>query len=238
MHRIAELLRDGLRRIIGRRLVIARPIAVGAPVPLVGAGLRIEYHNTAIAIAVRHIDLLGDRIDRNVGRRAEMIGRIAVRTGDRLADLQHEPAVHGELEDLAVVLVVAGEPDEIVVVDVDAVLALRPIVTGPRPAPVADEIPRGVEHQHGRRRSAALGLRRILLGRALALVERAGPLHHPNMVESVDPDAGHLPEQPVVGQRLRPERIDHELRDTADLGDLCLIDDLGLGERRARDKRL
>src|SRR4051794_19858875 len=39
VHRIAELLRGRLRRVIGRGLLVARALAVGAPVTLVGAGL-------------------------------------------------------------------------------------------------------------------------------------------------------------------------------------------------------
>ena len=201
---------------------------------LVGAGLRIEHHDAPVAVAVGHIDLLGGDIDRDVGRRAEPLGRVAVGLVDRLADLQHELAVHGELENLAVGLVVAGEPDEIVVVDVDAVLALGPVVALAGAAPVADQVAGLVEHQHRRRGRAALGLRRILLGGEIALVERARPLHHPDVIEAIDPDAGDLAEQPVVGQGLGPERIDQELRNAADLGDRRLIDDLGLGERGAR----
>src|SRR5262249_16200559 len=51
MHRISELLRGRLARIIGRRLVVARFLAVGAPVPLVSTGVGIE-HGAAIAVAV------------------------------------------------------------------------------------------------------------------------------------------------------------------------------------------
>ena len=133
MHRVAELLRGRLGRIVGRRLVVARPVAVGAPVPLVGAGLRIEHHDAAIGIAVGGEHFLRGNIHRDIGRRAEPLGGIAVVALALLADLQHELAVHGELEELAVLLAVAGEPDEIVVVDEDAVLALGPFVAAPGP---------------------------------------------------------------------------------------------------------
>ena len=237
VHRIAELLRDRLGGIVGRRLVVARPVAVGAPVALVGAGLRIEHHHAAVGVAVGGVDLLGGDIDRDIGRRAQPLGRVAVGLVDRLADLQHEFAVHGELEQLAVGLVVAGEPDEIIVVDIDAVLALGPIVALARTAPMADEIAGLIEDEHRRRRHATLGLRRILLGGAIALGQRARTLHHPDVIEAIDPDAGDLPEDPVVGQRLGPERVDHELGNAADLGGGRLIDDFGLGERRARGER-
>ena len=38
VHRVAELLRSRLRRVVGRQLVVVRRLAVGAPVALVGAG--------------------------------------------------------------------------------------------------------------------------------------------------------------------------------------------------------
>ena len=101
---------------------------------LVGAGLAIEHDDAAVGIAVGGEHFLRGDIDRDIGRRAEPLGRIAVVALALLADLQHELAVHGELEQLAVLLAVAGEPDEIVVVDEDAVLALRPLVAR-RPGP-------------------------------------------------------------------------------------------------------
>ena len=47
--------------------------------------------------------------------------------------------------------VVAADPDEALVVDMDAVLALAAIVAAARAAPGLDEIARGVEHHHRRR---------------------------------------------------------------------------------------
>ena len=128
-----------------------------------------------------------------------------------LADLHHELAVHGEFEELAVLLAVAGEPDEIVAVDVDAVLALGPLVALAGAAPALQQVAGLVEHQHRRSGDAALGHGRILLGGALARRQRARPLDHPDAVEPVDRDAGDLPEDPVVRQRLRPQRVDLEL---------------------------
>jgi hypothetical protein len=235
VHRIAELLRHGVRWIIGRRLLVARLFAIGAPVALVGAGLRIEHDHPPVGVAVRHIDLLGGHIDRNIGGPAEMIGGAAVSAGDRLADLHDELAVHGEFQDLAVGPVVAGKPDEIIVVDIDGVLALGPVVPLSRAAPVADHVAELIEHENRRGGGAALGLRRILLGGKLALVERARTLHDPDVVEPIDPDAGDLAEEPVVGKRLGPGRVDQELGNAADLGDGGLVDDGGLGERRSRD---
>jgi hypothetical protein len=57
------------------------------------------------------------------------------------------------------------------------------------------------------------------------------------MIEAIDPNAGDLSEDPVVRQRLRPERVDQELGNPADLGDRRRIDDFGLGECGAWDER-
>ena len=76
VNRVGELLRRRGGGVVGRRLVVARLLAVGAPVALVGPGLRIEHRDAAIAVAVGHVDLLGGGIDRDVGRLAEPVGGV------------------------------------------------------------------------------------------------------------------------------------------------------------------
>ena len=173
MHRVAELLRGRLSP--DRRAASSRrsAFAVGAPVALVGAGFGIEHHDAAVGIAVGGEDFLRGDIDRDVGRRAEPVGRVAVVAGAGLPICSTNLPSMRELEQLTVLLAVAGEPDEIIVVDEDAVLALRPLVAGARAAPVAQQIAGLVEHQHRRRGDAALCLRRVLLGGAFARGERA-----------------------------------------------------------------
>jgi len=144
-----------------------------------------------------------------------------------LADLQHELAVHGEFEELSVVLAVAGEPYEIVVIDENSMLALRPLEALPGAAPVAEQIAGLIEYQHRRRGDAALGFGWVLLGRALARRERGRPMHDPDAVISVGGNAGDLPQNPFVRQRLRPERIDLKLRQRSS----------AVGMRRAGDER-
>jgi hypothetical protein len=95
-------------------------------VALVVAGLGIEHRHAAVGVAVRGEHLLRRDVNRDVRRRAETHGRIAVVALSLLADLQHELAVHGEFEELSVLLAVAGEPYEIVVVDENSMFALRP----------------------------------------------------------------------------------------------------------------
>src|SRR6516165_3170244 len=228
MHRVAELLRGRLCGIVGRRLFVARRFPVGAPVALVVAGFGIEHRDAPVGVAVRGKHLLRRDVDGNLRWRAESRGRIAVVALALPADLQHELALYGELEELAVLLAVAGEPDEIVAVDENPVLALRPLKALAGAAPVAEQIAGLVEYQHRRRGNAALGFGWVLLGRTLAWRKRGRPVHDPDAVISVGGDAGDLPQNPFVRQRLRPERIDLKLRHRGSTA---------LGQYRAGDER-
>jgi hypothetical protein len=77
---------------------------------------------------------------------------------------------------------------------------------------MADQIAGGIELEDGRRRSAALRDRRGGRRVDLARFERAGAMDDPDVVARVHGDADGLPENPLVGERLRPERIDFEAR--------------------------
>src|SRR5262245_18250914 len=110
--------------------------------PLVGACLRIEHDYPVVRIAVSREHLLRCNVNRYVGRRAEPLGDIAMATINRPADLQDKPAVHGELEELAILLSVPGEPDKIIVINEDTVLAFRPLIAGSSTAPIPDKIAR------------------------------------------------------------------------------------------------
>jgi hypothetical protein len=82
---------------------------------------------------------------------------------------------------------------------------------------VADQIAFGVELQHRRRRVAAFadaalaGNRRRVLG-AIEIVRIVAAMHDPHVVAVVDRQADRLSEHPVVGHRLRPERVNLEAR--------------------------
>ena len=66
-----------------------------------------------VLVAVGDVDLVGrGGIDRDVGRRTETVGGVAVGARHGLADLHDELAVPRELQDLPVGAVVAGDPDE------------------------------------------------------------------------------------------------------------------------------
>ena len=110
-----------------------------------------------------------------------------------------------------VVVAVAGDPDVALLVDVNAVLGLGPVVARARPAPAPEQLAVGGELQHRRRRDAAACLGRGLLCALLVVDQRGGPMDDPDVVLAVDGDAGDLAEDPFVGQRLGPVRIDGEL---------------------------
>src|SRR5262249_44611964 len=107
---------------------------------------------------------------------------------------------------------VAADPHVALVVDGDAMVRLGPVVALSLAAPVADQVALAVELEHRRRRGAAhRGLRRG--GRVLlAGLERAGAMADPDVIARVHRHADRLSEDPVVGQRLRPQRIDFEPR--------------------------
>jgi hypothetical protein len=66
----------------------------------------------------------------------------------------------------------------------------------------------------------------------LAVAERARPVHDPDVVVLVDGHARDLAQDPVVRQRLRPERVDLELRHAARSLGRSRIHHDGRGSRR------
>jgi hypothetical protein len=177
-----------------------------------------------IEVSVRDVDLVRRTIHEHVGRPAEEFGVCVAASQTGSADLQEKSAFGTELEHLVVIRSVARDPDIAVVVDEDAVLVWRPFVAGAanhrietrgrhtrgRAAPRAKHVPVGVEFHHGRCRTAAH--RTAELQPTLVVSEAAGALDEPDVVLRVYGDPGDLPEQPIVGQRLRPEWIDFESR--------------------------
>ena len=178
-----------------------------------------------IEIAVGDVDFVGLRIDFGIGRLAQAGEVIAVGLVALLADLQHEFAVARELEILAVFVAVAADPDEALVVDTDAVFVLRPVVALARAAPGPRKLAVLIElHDGGSRRTAPAG-RRIERSRLLVIGEAFRPLDHPDMVLRIDGDAGRLTHDPIVGQGLRPRRIDLKAGSVGGEGGQCGEDD-------------
>src|SRR5262245_46935163 len=208
VHRVGELLRWRPLE-IPVDLLVARPVAIGAPVPLVGAGRGVEHDDALVAVAVGDEQLVGLAIDHHVGGTPEMLGvvRSARRAG--LADPHHELAVAGELEDVPAGLDIVADPDEVVVIDVDAVPIIAPGVARTIAAPALHDLAVLIELDHRRCRHAAFHVRRSC-GALLACIESAGTLVDPDMVLRIDRDAADGADDPVARQRLRPAWVDLE----------------------------
>jgi len=135
-----------------------------------------------------------------------------------MTDLHHERAVAAELENHPVAFARTGEPHEAFGVDGNAVLGCRPVVAGVRTAPCLHEIAGLIEFHHRRRRCATDGARRRQGCAAFVLGERTRPLEHPDVIAVVGEDAADLTQKPVIRQRLRPRRVDGELRNALRTG--------------------
>src|SRR5205814_2474069 len=101
--------------------------------------------------------------------------------------------------------IVATQPHEAFVVDMDSVLSLRPFVTVTVASPGFDVVARRIEHDHGRRR----------LGRILGL-ERPWPMQNPDIVAPIDCDTRRVSQFPLR-RHLWPGPIDFEGRQTTTL---------------------
>src|SRR5215475_3582789 len=79
-----------------------------------------------------------------------------------------------ELQELSVLVAAAGEPDDVFLIDEDAVLGLWPVVARSRSAPGMDQRAGLIEFEHWRSRNAALRfLRRVTsAGKALVAADR------------------------------------------------------------------
>src|SRR5262249_44422226 len=204
--------------------LVLRAVAVGAPVALHLSSVGVEHRHAAVAVAVGDERLVRLRVDEDLRHPAEVLQVVAALVVAEAAELEQELAVLGELEDMRVLLAVAADPDVALVVDEDAVVRLGPLVALPWPAPVPQQIARLVELEHRRRAAAAFAGRRIDLGAALVGVQRRrAAVDDPDMVLVIDPHADGHAKQPVVRQRLRPERIDFERRRADELALVRLV---------------
>ena len=186
--RQAELLRGRRVGVVGTERRVVRFVAVGAPHPLERERRGVEHDDAAVAVAVGHVDLVRHGIDREVGRLAQVprVGAAAVRP--RLAELLQELALARELQEMGVVLAAAGEPHVVLGIHEDAVLGLRPVVALARTAPRTDQRPDLVELENRRRRDAAVGLGRRVVGPREPFVrrQRPRPLHDVEVILAID----------------------------------------------------
>src|SRR4029077_14263751 len=207
VHRVGELRRN---RVVHGQLLVARPVAVRAPVALVRPGRRIEHDHALVAVAVGDVELVRYGVDLHVRGTTELRGRVAAFARARVPDLHQELALGRELDDLVVLGVVAADPDVALLIDVDAVLVLEPLVALSRPAPGVQHAAVGVELDDRGRGDAALRAFRLERSAFLLVDQRSRAVDDPHMVARVDGDAGDLAEDPVVGQRLGPGSVDLE----------------------------
>ena len=91
--------------------------------PLVCPGVGVEDDDTPVSVPIGDKHFVGLRIDDDHRRSAHVLRVVAVDSHAGMADLQQEFPILGELQDLAVSVAVAGQPDVVLVVDRDAVLA-------------------------------------------------------------------------------------------------------------------
>ena len=204
------------RRRRRRRSVIGR-ITEGAPHSLEGAGLGVEHDQAAVAIAVGHERFIRFPVDEDIGRSVD-VGSICVALALTLgAELLQESALGRELQQHVVGDAASANPDDVLVVDGNAVLGDRPVIALTGSAPRVDELSAGIEFEH-RRRGPRLQCRR----------DRARTMENPDVVTAVHRHRRHHAHHPVVGQ-LRPERVDFEDRHApgcalGQTGDLPLAD--------------
>ena len=136
MHRVAELLRRRRIRVIFAEVGVVRLVAIRSPIALHLAGIGIEHGNTLVEITIGDIRFVGLRIDPDLGRPPEILEVVAPGILAEVAHLHQEFSVLGELQDLGVLGAVAADPDVALIVDVDAVIGFRPLVSLPRAATV------------------------------------------------------------------------------------------------------
>src|SRR5262249_6104093 len=108
---------------------------------------------------VRDIGLVGLGLDPDLGYAAEVLRVVAVAALTGMTDLQQELALLRKLEDVGVLFTVTADPDIALVIDMDAVIGLRPFISRPGTTPRSHKVALRVEDQHRWSRAAALGNR-------------------------------------------------------------------------------
>ena len=192
-----------------RRRHVDRLVPERAPQALERAGIGVEHDDPAVAVAVGDHRLVRLLHDLHVRRLVEVRRVLVALALVAHPDLLDELALARELEQHVVgsrrhpdlhVRVVAADPDVVLVVDVDAVLGVRPLQTLGGAAPRLQELAVLVELQHRWRGVVFLFCR-----------HRARPVQHPDVVVPVHGDRRGVADDPVVGEP-GPRRVDFEHR--------------------------
>ena len=126
-----------------RRHHVDRRVAERAPLALERTGVGVEHDHAAVAVAVGHERFIRLRPHEDVGRLVHALGVGVALAHAPAADLQQELPLVVELQEHVVVEIAqrrrdrraAADPDVVLVVDGDAVLAVGPVVAGSRARP-------------------------------------------------------------------------------------------------------
>ena len=102
---------------------------------------------------------------------------------------------------------VAANPHIAFVIDCNPVVRIRPIVAVARSAPVVKQVARRIELQNRRSRRTTHGHGRIRRGVEFALFERALAMDDPDIILRINGYADRHSDEPMVRQRLRPQRV-------------------------------
>ena len=148
----------------------------------------IKHNDAPVAVSVGNEELVRLCIHEGVGGLIQVL-RIGVAFAlSGLADLHHELSVLCELQDLMILGSVAANPDELFVIDVNAMLRSGPVEARSGASPRAKEISGSVELEN-RRRCLALFVR----------LERRGTLQDPDVIGGINRNTRDLAELPLVG---------------------------------------
>ena len=122
-----------------------------------------------------------------------------------MAEVLEQLPVATELED-AFASTCPRDPDVPVTIDVDGLL-VGPAGHVPRAAPALEQVAVWIELEDGRSRDAAIGARRVGRRPVLVRPDLARAIEHPHVIVAVDGERRDLLHDPLVRQRLRPERV-------------------------------
>ena len=213
MHRVSELLRGRGVRIIRAERLVVRLVSVRAPVPFDLARSHVDDRDAMVAVAIGHVGLVARFIEEDLGDFVECPVVVAAGACVGEPELFDELAIPTEHENVTIVGAVAADPEVPFAVGRDAVVRFGPLVAFAGSTPAFDQVAFRIELENRRRRHTAVGHGRILRGVDFLLVERGfAAMDDEDVVAAVDADANRHTEQPMVGQRLGPHRVDFEPR--------------------------
>ena len=227
MHGIAELLRGRRLGLVGTEVRVIGLVAVGAPVAFQLPGVGVDDRDALVQVAVGEIRLVGCRVDEDLRDAAEC--HLVVAAADDTSAVPSRCSVPcarptcrpaGGTCRLSVNLRTCESSGPLPPIQTlplwsigDAVVRRRPLVAFTRPTPVAHEIAFRIELEHRRRAGTAFAGRRLQLEPLLVVAERRGSaMDDPDVIALVDRHTDRRSEDPMIGQRLGPERIHLEVR--------------------------